>query len=219
VIDVALVVFAPGADAGVVNDSTAPKDRPEALDTIAQKKYVVVGARPATVWVYATGAAPDPSGASLDADDGTRTPNVSLHAPGSVVAYRNHPVVASPFGTPAPLSTADCAVTDVAADVVAEGAAASTRNEAAKTRKNANTRRENRCMRKPLGQILEKCQEMEFTPDAARRTERCAPSPERVEQRPARRPGRPESRCWKDRRCTVPGATGTDNSRRRCLPA
>ena len=65
---------------------------------------------------------PDPSPVPLVA--GTRVPNVSLHAPGLVVAMRYQPVVASPFGLPEPLSDADVVVIVVAAVVAAVGAAA-----------------------------------------------------------------------------------------------
>ncbi len=55
---------------------------------------------------------------------GTRVPKMSLQVPGLVVLMRNQPVVASPFGLPEPLSTADVVMTDVAAVVAAVGAAA-----------------------------------------------------------------------------------------------
>ncbi len=66
---------------------------------------------------------------------GTRVPNVSLHVPGLVVAIRNQPVVASPFGTPEPLSSADVVVMLLAAVVAAVGAAA----KAARAAPNATT--------------------------------------------------------------------------------
>src|SRR4029077_17358884 len=71
---------------------------------------------------YGTLVAPVPSPVPLVA--GTRVPNVSLQVPGLVVAMRNQPVVASPFGLPDPFSDADVLTTDVAADVAAVGAAA-----------------------------------------------------------------------------------------------
>jgi hypothetical protein len=44
-----------------------------------------------------------------------------LQVPGSLVLYRNQPVVASPPGSAAPLSVAPLADTKVAADVVTAG--------------------------------------------------------------------------------------------------
>jgi hypothetical protein len=71
---------------------------------------------------YGTGTLPEPR--SVPLLDGTRTPNESLQVPGFVELIRNHPVVGSPLGLPAPLSTAEVVVIDVAGDVVAVGAAA-----------------------------------------------------------------------------------------------
>ena len=48
-------------------------------------------------------------------------PNVSLHEPGFTVEYRNHPVVAFPFGFAEPLSVADVVVTELAPVVVTVG--------------------------------------------------------------------------------------------------
>jgi hypothetical protein len=53
---------------------------------------------------------------------------------------RNHPIVGSPFGTPAPLSTADDVVIDVAAEVVAVGAAAYACKETLDTATNTRAR-------------------------------------------------------------------------------
>ena len=76
---------------------------------------MVPGVSPIVVIAYdMLGRVPAPSPVPLVA--GTRVPNVSLQVPGLVVVMRNQPVVASPFGLPEPLSTADVVVTDVAAD-------------------------------------------------------------------------------------------------------
>jgi hypothetical protein len=54
---------------------------------------------------------------------GERVPNVSLHVPGLVVAYRNHPVAANWFGLADPFSVAPVLDTEVAAAVTTVGAA------------------------------------------------------------------------------------------------
>jgi hypothetical protein len=54
----------------------------------------------------------------------TRVPKVSVHVPGLTVAYRNQAVVTLPPGFAEPLRLADESVTDPAAEVVTEGAAA-----------------------------------------------------------------------------------------------
>ena len=77
---------------------------------------------------YGTALVPVPSAVPLVA--GTRVPNVSLQVPGLVVAMRNQPVVASPFGLPDPLSAADVVVMLLAAVVAAVGAAASAARDA-----------------------------------------------------------------------------------------
>jgi hypothetical protein len=55
---------------------------------------------------------------------GARVPNVSLQAPGLVVLYRNHPVVASPLGLALPFSVAEVEVTAVTVVVATVGAPA-----------------------------------------------------------------------------------------------
>ena len=82
---------------------------------------------------------------------GTRVPNTSSQVPGFVELMRNQPVVCSPLGLPAPLSTADDVVIDVAAEVVAVGVAASTPNGVKKTSTNAAARRTRRSMIEPQG--------------------------------------------------------------------
>jgi hypothetical protein len=94
---------------------------------------------PVAVIEYGTLMAPDPR--SVPPAAGTRVPNTSSHDPGFVALMRNHPVVCSPFGVPEPLSDADDVVIEVAADVVAVGAAANTRNEVRNTSTNAAARR------------------------------------------------------------------------------
>jgi hypothetical protein len=54
---------------------------------------------------------------------GALDPNMSLHVPGFVNAYRNHPDVDARFGTPVPFSVAVLIVMFVAAVVVAVGGA------------------------------------------------------------------------------------------------
>src|SRR5690349_16163008 len=71
--------------------------------------------------LYATPAVPAPSVVPPLA--GARVPNVSLHVPGFVLAYRNQPVAASPRGFALPLSVAPVLVTEDAAAVVTAGAA------------------------------------------------------------------------------------------------
>ena len=115
---VAAEVVAVGA-ACVVKFNSEPNEVPSALDAIAQKKYIVPGDKPVIACEYACVEVPDPS-----ADpplDGARIPNVSLHVPGLVALYRNHPVVVAPFGLPEPFSVAVVSVIGVAAEVVAVG--------------------------------------------------------------------------------------------------
>jgi hypothetical protein len=53
--------------------------------------------------------------------DGARVPNVSLHVPGLVVLYRNHPRDEAMFGFADPFSVAPVPEMPVAASVVTEG--------------------------------------------------------------------------------------------------
>ncbi len=54
---------------------------------------------------------------------GARVPKVSLHVPGSLVAYRNQPVVEARLGFAEPFRVAETSVTPVAAEVETAGAA------------------------------------------------------------------------------------------------
>ena len=78
-------------------------------------------------WEKATGAVPEPS--ALPLLEGARVPKVSFQVPGFVVSYRNHAVVASPFGFAVPFSVA--AVPEVATGpfVVTDGAKAGVVND------------------------------------------------------------------------------------------
>jgi hypothetical protein len=82
---------------------------------------VVADAKPVSACEYATEVVPLPNDVPPLA--GARVPKLSLHVPGLVVSYRNHPVVAAAFGLPDPLRVAPEPVTNVAADVVTDGTA------------------------------------------------------------------------------------------------
>ena len=87
---VAADVTAVGA-LGVVNDMSDPKAVPSALEAMAEKKYVVPIERPVIDCENGWPELPEPR-----ADPplvGARIPNISLHVPGLIVLYRNHPVV------------------------------------------------------------------------------------------------------------------------------
>jgi hypothetical protein len=99
---------------------------------------VVPDTRPVVVIEYGTDPNPDPRSVPLAA--GTRMPKVSLHVTGLVVLYRNQPVVASPFGTPVPLSTADVVVRPLAAFVVTVGADANAARAPPRTNTNPTAR-------------------------------------------------------------------------------
>ena len=79
------------------------------------------GKRPVSGSEYETAVCPAPS--AVPPLVGARVPNTSVHAPGSTVLYRNHPVAVDRFGFTVPLSVASVLVTVVAASVVTDGAA------------------------------------------------------------------------------------------------
>lgn len=76
---------------------------------------------------YAAVLVPEPSDDPPAA--GARIPNESLHVPGLAVLYRNHPVVAAPFGLAEPFSVAVVPVKLDALFVETVGAAAGVVNE------------------------------------------------------------------------------------------
>lgn len=75
--------------------------------------------RPPAEFEYATADEPEPRAVPPDA--GRRVPKESVQLPGLVALYRNHPVVAKPFGLADPLSVADVVVIADAALVVTVG--------------------------------------------------------------------------------------------------
>jgi hypothetical protein len=70
-----------------------------------------------------------------------------LQVPGFVVLMRYQPVVSSPLGVPVPLSNAEVVVIDVAAEVVASGAAASARADVPSTSRRTEMRKKAKYMR------------------------------------------------------------------------
>ena len=70
-----------------------------------------------------------PAPSAVPAAAGARVPNESLHVPGLVSAYRNHAVVAAPFGFAEPFNVADVVAKLDADCVVTLGCVAGVEND------------------------------------------------------------------------------------------